>query len=384
MQKNKMKEILIFVAGATPQIVTETIYALAHSNPPVYPDEVYIITTTTGRKRIEDTVIKKKIFNLMADECAMPLINLTDASFIIVKDTSGNVLEDIRSKEENEAMGDAITSFIREKAKDVNTRLHCSLAGGRKTMSFYLGAALQLFGRPWDKLYHVLVTPEFESNPDFFYKPKKNKVIGCRMPDGRIKKLNTKDAKIELAELPFIRLGSKISLHGKCFRDLVTESQKEIDTATMQPQLIVNLSERTVYIGGRIIEMVPVELMIYTAFLKQKTLHCKYPERQYCLDCAECFQTLPDFSGRPAVEEMAKDYKRIYRDQPLKSEEFLNKWSDGIGVEIIRQNISKINRTIREQLQDETLLPYYCVTALKKYGSSRYGVRAEKGKIWIE
>jgi CRISPR-associated protein Csx14 len=378
-----MKEILIFVAGATPQIVTETIYALAHANPSVYPDEIYIITTTTGRKRIEDTVIKKKIFNLMADEYGIPPINLTDSSFIIVSNTSGR-LEDIRSKEENEAMGDTITSFIREKAKDLNARLHCSLAGGRKTMSFYMGAALQLFGRPWDKLYHVLVTPEFESNPDFFYKPKKNKVIECRMPDGRIKKLNTKDAKIELAELPFIRLGSKISLHGKGFRDLVAESQKEIDTATMQPQLIVNLSERTLYIGDRLIEMVPVELMIYTAFLKQKTLHCKYHERQYCLDCAECFQTLADFSGRPAVEEMAKDYKRIYRDQPLKSEEFLSKWADGIGAEIIRQNISKINRTIREQLQDEILLPHYCVTALKKYGSSRYGVRVEKRKIVIE
>lgn len=379
-----MNEILIFIAGATPQIITETIYAFAHANSPVYPDEVYIITTTTGRKRIEDTIIKKKIFNLMADECAMPLINLTDASFIIVKDTSGNALEDIRSKEENEAMGDAITSFIMEKAKDMNSRLHCSLAGGRKTMSFYMGAALQLFGRPWDKLYHVLVTPEFESNPDFFYKPKKNKVIECRMPDGRIKKLNTKDAKIELAELPFIRLGSKVSLYGKGFRDLVAESQKEIDTATMQPPIIVNLSERTVYIGDRLIEMVPVELMIYIAFLKQKTLHCKYHERLYCLDCAECFQTLADFSGRPAVEEMAKDYKRIYRDQPLKSEEFLNRWADGIGVEIIRQNISKINRTLKEQLQDETLLPYYCVTALKKYGSSRYGVRVEKGKIGIQ
>ena len=378
-----MKEILIFVAGATPQIITETIYALAHSNPPVYPDEVYIITTTTGRKRIEDTVVKRKILNLMADEWGIPPINLTGFSFIIVSNASGG-LEDIRSKEENEAIGDTITSFIREKAKDMNARLHCSLAGGRKTMSFYMGSALQLFGRPWDKLYHVLVTPEFESNPDFFYKPKKNKVIECRTPDGRIKKLNTKDAKIELAEMPFIRLGSKVSLHGRGFRDLVAESQKEIDTATMQPLLIVNLSERTLYIGDRLIEMVPVELMIYTAFLKQKTLHCKYPEGQYCLDCAECFQTLADFSGRPAVEEMAKDYKRIYRDQPLKSEEFLNKWTDGIGVEIIRQNISKINRTLKEQLQEETLLPYYCITALKKYGSSRYGVRTEKGKISIE
>jgi hypothetical protein len=50
----------------------------------------------------------------------------------------------------------------------------------------------------------------------------------------------------------------------------------------------------------------------------------------------------------------------------------------------IRQNISKINRTIKEQLSNETLLPYYLITSIKKYAGSRYGVRVEKGKIRIE
>lgn len=379
-----MKEILIFVAGATPQIITETIYALAHGNPPIYPDEVYIITTETGKRRIEDTIIKQAILDLMSEEFSIPSIRLTDDSFLIVKDAKGNTLDDIRSKEENEAIGDAITAFVRQKAKDMNCRLHCSLAGGRKTMSFYIGAALQLFGRHWDKLYHVLVTPEFESNPNFFYKPKKHKIIECRMPDGSVKRLNTKDARIELAELPFIRLGNKISLQGKSFSELVAESQKEIDTATMQLELRINLTERTITIRDVVIDMVPTELMIYTAFLRQKSLHCKYIERLYCLDCTECFQTLADFSSKPSLEKMAEDYRRIYREQPFKSEEFLKRWPEGMDVNILRQNISKINRTLKEQLQNETLLPYYCVTALKKYGSSRYGVRVEKGKIRIE
>lgn len=378
------KEIFIFVAGATPQIITETLYAISQNNPPVYPDEIHIVTTTTGKKKIEDTLLKRGILKELEKEYGLPSINLTDESFIVAKDSSGREIDDIRNEHENEAIGDLITSVIRQKAKDPNTRLHCSLAGGRKTMSFYMGAALQLFGRPWDKLYHVLVSPEFESNPEFFYKPKRNKVIECRLPDGTAKRLSTKDAEIQLAELPFIRLGNKISLHGKGFRELVAEGQKEIDMATMQPPLIVNLTERTVYIGDNLIEMVPIELMTYTAFLRQKTVYCRYPERQYCLDCAECFQVLTDLSSRPSVEEMTKDYKRIYSGQPLKAEEFLNKWKDGMDTSVIRQNISKINRSIKEQLADETLLPYYCITALKKYGSSRYGVRAEKGKIRVE
>jgi CRISPR-associated protein Csx14 len=375
----KFKEIFIFIAGSTPQVITETIYALATKKPSIHPHEIHIITTLKGKETAKHSLIDKGILEKLFSEYSIPDVSLTEDSFHIPKDKSGKPLEDIKDEYENEIMGNLITSFIRENTKDITNRLHCSIAGGRKTMSFYLGSALQLFGRQWDKLYHVLVSPEFESNPDFFYKPRKNRTIKCNGNP-----INTKKATITLAELPFIRLRNKLSLEGKGFSELVSEGQREIDTATMQPQLIANLAERTLYIGDTLIEMVPVELMIYTAFLKQKTLHCKYPERQYCLDCAECFQMLADFSGRPAVEAMAKDYKKIYREQPLKYEEFLNKWADGIDAEIIRQNISKINRTLKEQLQNETLLPYYQVTTLKKYGSSRYGVRAEKGKVRIE
>lgn len=127
------------------------------------------------------------------------------------------------------------------------------------------------------------------------------------MPDGSIKGLNTAEAKIELADLPFIRLGNKISLHGMGFRELVLESQNEIDTATIQPELTVNLAQRFIKIGNTIIEMVPVELMIYTAFLRLKIDNCKYPDWPYCLDCNECFLTLVDFSRRSLTEKMTKD-----------------------------------------------------------------------------
>lgn len=46
-KRSSYREILILVAGATPQIITETIYTLSQKHPPVYPDGVFIITTTT-------------------------------------------------------------------------------------------------------------------------------------------------------------------------------------------------------------------------------------------------------------------------------------------------------------------------------------------------
>jgi len=390
MKETKFKEILIFVAGTTPQIITETIYAMIHQNPPVYPDEMYILTTQIGKKIIKENLIDAGIFKEFCREFKLSEGILNEDSMIIIKDHKNNSLSDIKKEKDNESLGDFIADFIKDKAKDDRARLHCSLAGGRKTMSFYMGSALQLFGRPWDKLYHVLVTPEFESNPDFYYKPKKDRLLTPLNPplnkggDGGLKQLNTRDVEIYLAELPFIRLSNKISLNGKGFKELVKEGQKEIDIAMVQPQIDINLSERTIYIGGNLIEMVPIQLMIYTTYMRQKIEHCKYSERAYCLDCTDCFPSIVDLSSRPALEEMAKDYRKIYAIQPSKTDDLLSKHKEGLDQPTIRQNISKINRTIKEQLNDETLLPFYTITALKKYAGSRYGVRVEKGKISIQ
>lgn len=377
------KELLILVAGATPQIITETIYALSQKHPPVYPDNVYIITTTTGRKRIEDTLIKQGILKKLIREYNIPPFEFGGDSFIVVKDSAGIELDDIRDEPHNEIMGNLITSIIQEKSADNAVRLHCSIAGGRKTMSFYMGAAMQLFGRPWDKLYHILVTPEFETNPDFFYKPKKNRMIEGRLPDGTVKRINTKDAEIFLAELPFIRLRDKLTipLQGKGFKELVTEGQKDLDIATIQPELMIDLSSRLLIIGGVQIKMTPVHLITYTAFARQKTDHCQQPERPYCLQCTDCFKGIVGFK-RGFSEDMIKDYSILY---PLRtSGEWLNKWSrEAILSDTIRQNISKINSSIKTHLNNDLLQSYYKISSLGNYGDTKYGIRVEKGKIRI-
>ncbi len=79
----------------------------------------------------------------LVKEYNLPDIRLTEDSFIIVRDATGREIDDIKDEAENEIMGDLITSLIQRLTADKGTRLHCSLAGGRKTMSFYLGAALR-------------------------------------------------------------------------------------------------------------------------------------------------------------------------------------------------------------------------------------------------
>ena len=276
-------------------------------------------------------------------------------------------------------LGDFITDFIRQKTNNDNTRLHCSLAGGRKTMSFYMGSALQLFGRPWDKLYHVLVTPEFESNPDFYYKPKKDRVL---KKNG--KELHTRDAQIFLAELPFIRIKDKIPLNGKSFKELVEEGQKEIDTSLTQPFIFINLKERVVTIGEKDIEFKPFHLVFYAYLLKQKVEKCPYPERAYCHDCTDCFPQLNDLSTPKVTELLSRDYEIIYGPHSGHVENYRRQWKDGIEAAKLRSDRSKINREIIENLENETLSTYYTISSLRKYGGTRFGIKVEKGKIRIE
>ena len=385
METKKYREILIFVAGTTPQIITETLYGLiVGKKPPVIPDEVYILTTESGKRSIQEELVYKEGLAGFQKEFGLRAIPFDEENIIILTDSRGQPLDDIREADQNEAVGDLIADFIRKKAGDPASRLHCSLAGGRKTMSFYLGSALQLFGHPWDRLYHVLVSPEFESHPEFFYKPKKDRILSLRDSRGKVvRKLNTRDARISLAEIPFLSLRGKLSLNGKSYRELIAESQREINTATIQLPLKVDFRDHLIEIGDRTIEMVPMQLVVYSAFLREKVNRCRYSDRETCLECTDCFPTLIDLSSRRALEEMTEDYRKIYGPKSSRMDDFLQKWPEGMEVEAFRQQISKINRTLKEGLEDETLLPFYVVTAVGKYGSKRHGVRVERGKIKV-
>ncbi len=383
MPVNSRKEVLVFVAGATPQIITETIYALSQKNPPIYPDSIYIITTDIGRRLIGKSLIDEGMLLKLCEEYSIPYPGIGEENFIVAIDSNGRRLEDIRSSEDNYIIAELIMKVIKEIRKDPSVRLHCSIAGGRKTMSLYLGLALQLFGKQDDKLYHVLISPpELESNPDFFYKPKKNKVIKHPMPDGSFKFINTKDAKIELAELPFIRLSDKLDLQETNLKEIIKESQRDIDTATIQSRLIVNFKDRNILIGKKLINMYPIHLSVYVAFLRQKVYSCKRPELPYCKDCTECFQTLTNLSTKEAIEDIAKDYSHIYGERSLKAKELLSKWENGMPMEQLRQYITKINKKLEREIPD-TLLPYYRITSLRQYASTRYGVKVERKKIEI-
>lgn len=377
------REVLIFVAGATPQIITETIYALAMQNPPIYAHELCIITHSYGKKLIQQKLVNEGILQQLCREYGIPQLTITDSTFLVIADESGKELEDIRTVADNEQAGDQIAAFLRAKASEPSARLHCSLSGGRKTMTHYMGIAFQLFARQWDRLYHVMVAPEFEKVEQFFYPPKQPQQLSVRNSKGEIT-INTADANVSLVPLPMIYLRDKVPSQATTIRQIVAEGQKEIDMAATQRPVSINLAERTLYIGDTLIDLSPIQLMLYTTFLNLKRQPCRFSSRDYCQDCTACFIPLVELTSSESIEQMAKDYQAIYGNDPLKAEELLEKWDRNLQTDLLRQQISKINGALRDDLNDPTLLPIYKVSTVKQYGSSRYGVRVEKGKIVIE
>lgn len=203
------KNILLLVTGGTPQIITETIWALAcdpQHNEQWVPDEVHIISTRYGLNEVKNKLLgKDKILTRMKNEYAqIANLRLEDNFLHCFTDQEGNELEDLRTPEENEFAANLICEKIRYFSSDEKVSLHVSIAGGRKTMGFYAGYALSLYGRAQDRMSHVLVDEKFEKGINFYYPSKnendfiidrENKTIGL-----------SKDAQVWLAQIPFVRL----------------------------------------------------------------------------------------------------------------------------------------------------------------------------------
>ena len=200
------RRILVMVTGRTPQVVTETVYALAHQEPPFIPTEVHLITTAEGEQDATLSLLapgEAQFHNLLRDYDLGPI--QFDAGHIhVIKDSSGAPVSDIRTHEEHEACADLITEMVRDfTAAEEDTALHVSLAGGRKTMTYYLGNALTLFGRAQDRLSHVLVPPPYETNRAFFYPTPQSRPLYIE----RLQRyFDAKDAVVTLADIPFVRL----------------------------------------------------------------------------------------------------------------------------------------------------------------------------------
>ena len=256
------RRVLLCVSGLSPQVVTETLYALAHQPEPWIPDEVWLVTTAKGAEHARLTLFVEEggWFNRLVNDYSLPQIVFTPEHILTVKDTRGRPLEDIRTEADNLRLADMVTEQVRRFCADPEVELHVSLAGGRKTMSFFAGYILSLFGRAQDRLSHVLVEPQaFESHPQFFYPTPESSPIRDR--NGEI--MDRAQARVSLSEVPFLRLSGVLDAevlqgrHG--YEALIRRLQ-----SNMEPEpVVIDLAERSVRVGGTKVDLKGINFVFY-------------------------------------------------------------------------------------------------------------------------
>ena len=197
----------------------------------------------------------------------MPPIRFDAGCLHAITNAAGIALDDLKTPEENEHAANTLCDHIRQLTADDDTQLHVSIAGGRKTMGFYAGYALSLYGRPQDNLSHVLVSEKYESLPDFFYPNRQTRVISSR--DSKLS-LDTSKAEVWLANIPFVRLRhhlpEKTLLHKLPFSEVVDR----IALATGDIRVVIDCRQHTLSANGISFRVAPREFAFYLWFARRK------------------------------------------------------------------------------------------------------------------
>lgn len=259
------RRVLLCVVGLTPQVVTESLWALAvRERPPFAPAELVIVTTVEGAERVELMLRdgRRRLDALARDYPGLGLEGLSERTTVHqVRGADGVPLADIASLEANTALADLLVEVVRTLTADPSSAVHLSIAGGRKTMGFLAGYALSLFGRPQDRLSHVLVDPAFEQHGEFFYPPPEPQVLIGQGKDQ--KPIRTDRCNLVLADIPFVRLREglpKDLLEGRAsFKETVASLQERFRPA----ELVVDLRASRIRAHGREIACPPIEFAFW-------------------------------------------------------------------------------------------------------------------------
>jgi CRISPR-associated protein (TIGR02584 family) len=368
-----MRDVLVALCGLTPQVVTETLWALARRLPPIYPAEVWILTTRTGRTRCLDALIGSNgaLAKYVREYRPVPKPICGASRVIVLKGADGKRLDDVRSEPDHHAIGDQMAAFLAGQAARNDVRLHVSVAGGRKTMGLLLAAAMQLYGRPDDRLYHVLVPPEFESLDDFFYPPQRPRRLTLK--DGR--RISTEQAMIHLAEIPYVRLRGLLPpehlREGSRFGPLVELAERKL-RLWQQPDPVVVTADQSLKIGERRVRLAPAQMTLYRALARTKLHHCTRLDLQTCGDCTACYL--------PFTKETWEDSK-ILLAQRGGGVLLPNAKGPDDAPEQFRSLVSKLNTKMDAELGVEGSENPYRVRSVGTRGYTAYGLALDKTHI---
>lgn len=367
----KVKNILLCASGLTPQVVTETLYALAVKDKAMVPDELHVVTTTTGRNIALERLMHPEHgqLNTLCQEYGLAgkVRFGPDTVHVIGGD---NALDDIRDADDNKATADSLMALV-STLIDRSERLHVSIAGGRKTMSFFIGAAMQLQAREQDELSHVLVSPPFESAPDFFYPPSTPRDVNFQdRASGEWFTQSTADANIELARLPFVRIREVLPegfANAGLFEDAVFSAQNHL---RVPAEIVFDSEKLSLSVDGVDVALQPQEAVVY-GFLLKKRVECSVAD---CAGCDTCGTRPDEIEPDDILPMMARKYS-MYTGKYEQLAEQINNRTDVANW--FRQKLSAIKKKLLAVPGGSSLV----VDRFGGYGDTHYFVSVDPESI---
>lgn len=359
------RRILLAVAARSPQIVTETIYALTQQESEAcLPTEVHIITTKIGqpfvRKLLSDGTQRGWLQALCEDyQLEQPLCD--DSHIHLISNSDGEALNDIRTCDDNTFAADYITRIVQDLTADQNSSLVVSLSGGRRTMTFYIGYALSLFGRPQDRLTHVLVEDEYFFNAEFYYPPPHSVWVTRDDNTG----FDASKVEVTLADIPFVRLREGLPsrlLNGQTsFSDTVDAAQAEFAPV----QVVFDAANQQLSCSGTSVKMNVVELSFYVMLLQRAT------------------RSAPPI--RWTDDNLANEFLAVYRNLNGESgvyERARKTLTNGMTKEYFEQRKSRVNSQLRKAL-GKRVAQSYIIDSHGKRPNTRFGLTLAVSEILL-
>lgn len=369
-----MKTILLAVCGLTPQVITETLYALHQQGQQV--DAIRVLTTRAGKDACISGLLRagEGQYHQYLEDYGLPreAIDFSPRHLLAVLGEDGTELDDIGSEDDSERFLRLCMEETFAHTADSQIRVLFSIAGGRKTMGACLSLAAQCYGRPQDRIYHVLVRPaEFESCRDFYYPPKTPRTVAVLNRDRRPCHMDTALAEITLVPLPFFPLRGQLTP--------AMLRQPESPAALMlslvreeKPQLLIDLPQQKLIWKGAELDL-PPSLLAYYALL---ALHKQEADcgKTRCPGCDDCYLTGAGILAKQA--EMTRLYQRLTSREPVKS------GATALEEDYLKQYRSKINRDIAARFgrYEARLLQ---IGSIGKRPGVRYGIGVDRALIRV-
>lgn len=273
------KVALVAVLGTSPAVLTETIWALHTEKPELVPDVVKIFTTQVGWDKFEKNVYTPANGPSVWEDLQNKVGKEITVSKCIFQDRRGGDLKDIITCKDQELVADQLLKGIRECKNPMQEpyRLVGSVAGGRKSMSALMYAAMSLGADADDIITHVLADDKVLGFEDFYFPGQTKQQLEPRGGDKSLT-MTAADVKIDLAEIPFVPLAtlvknSDFSTAGT-FSKLVQQARQTV--AKIRPQnTTIRLSKKEckVTINGQPLKLKVDEYALMAIIVEYANAH---------------------------------------------------------------------------------------------------------------